>query len=479
MEKLGRYEGAIVLVAILSGGIVLALIGTLIFNLLTRYGISGVVTFYILLGAIILLAAAGFALDAGKGETGVFPAALRATVAAVPVTAGLSTVVFYVVSNIESSVDGYHAVLTGSLTALLVWLVAALFYRGSAAAGRASLRNYNSLREELGWLESQLEHVKPKHSGWKGARAHGVDQHSREIAYAHARKECAEVKKGLEGRGLPWVKGTGYIELWHRVHRAEEALIMIVPLDAVIVGAMRDELRLLGSTMVDKDSLLERLRCAVAMLDDSEKDERAIYLAEPPQDPPPEDRKNHAKARTILSEVRYEINNFRDDVWEGIVHARNRLVATSVFTGFAVYALLGLAVVANAPGHAVFWAVIYFLVGAIVGLFARSQIDAKADTAVDDHGLSTARLAHAPLFSGLAAVGGVLIVSVLDTQIPTSEAGSGAARDLFAGIFTGSPSLLIIAAVFGLTPDLLIQRLTQQAEKYKADLKSSGTGQRR
>ena len=32
---------------------------------------------------------------------------------------------------------------------------------------------------------------------------------------------------------------------------------------------------------------------------------------------------------------------------------------------------------------------------------------------------------------------------------------------------------LLVAAVFGLTPGLLFDRLQQQSEKYKADLKSS------
>jgi len=35
----------------------------------------------------------------------------------------------------------------------------------------------------------------------------------------------------------------------------------------------------------------------------------------------------------------------------------------------------------------------------------------------------------------------------------------------------------MVAAVFGLTPDLLIRRLTQQADKYKEDLQSTESGQ--
>jgi hypothetical protein len=47
-----------------------------------------------------------------------------------------------------------------------------------------------------------------------------------------------------------------------------------------------------------------------------------------------------------------------------------------------------------------------------------------------------------------------------------------------ADVFNGdNPSLLLIAAIFGLTPDLIIRRLEQQTEKYKADLESTQSTQ--
>ncbi len=75
-------------------------------------------------------------------------------------------------------------------------------------------------------------------------------------------------------------------------------------------------------------------------------------------------------------------------------------------------------------------AIAYFLIGAPVGLFNRLYLDASTETAVEDYGLSAARLLHTPLLCGLAAV-------------------------------------------FGLTPSALISRLQSEAEKYKSDLKSS------
>ncbi len=94
--------------------------------------------------------------------------------------------------------------------------------------------------------------------------------------------------------------------------------------------------------------------------------------------------------------------------------------------------------------------------------------------ATDDFGLSTARLIHIPWLSGLAAVGGVLITSILDDNQFINNVGS---TSTLSELFKSSPALLVVAAVFGLTPDLIIRRLTQQADKYKEDLQSTQPGQ--
>jgi hypothetical protein len=86
------------------------------------------------------------------------------------------------------------------------------------------------------------------------------------------------------------------------------------------------------------------------------------------------------------------------------------------------------------------------------------------------------RLVHLPWLAGLAAVGGVLVTAVLGPQlVPTGASGTAPA---IANVFNGdNTSLLLVAAVFGLTPDLIIRRLEQQTEKYKADLESTQSTQ--
>ena len=106
---------------------------------------------------------------------------------------------------------------------------------------------------------------------------------------------------------------------------------------------------------------------------------------------------------------------------------------------------------------------------------ARAQAEWSSETAVDDFGLATARLLQVPWLSGLAAVGGVLITSVIGFVSDGTFPGAGEGTELIS-IFDSRPTLLIVAAVFGLAPDLLLRRL-QQVDKYKDDLQSTQSSQ--
>jgi hypothetical protein len=413
-------------------------------------------------------------------------AALRATAPLAPLAAVSATtsifLIFGGVSQVDAVVSDVFAFIFGFVATVLIWLVLALFYRPYTSAASASRRTYNSLRERLSHLQNRLRYDHPEGYGPQDEPEDSIYRVVRRQAHAYAEEQCIEIKRALKSRGMPWVTGLGYVELWHRVHRAEEALIKVEPYPEALEGAIRDESRLIDSTMKNKSSLLRRLYRAAVALDYSMSGDVLNYFkgqeelsSLKEQQAAPESHAealaSRAKALTVLSEVRYEINAFRDNVWEGIVHARNRLVETSVVLGFAAYALLALAIFSGASHTVVLWVATYFLVGTIAGLFARAQAEWSADTAVDDFGLSTARLLHIPWLSGLAAVGVVLIIGVFRNLI-NSHAGASS----LTTIFDGRPSLLIIAVVFGLTPDLIIRSLTQQVDRYKQDLQSTQIG---
>ncbi|MBV9257515.1 MAG: hypothetical protein JO215_05805, partial [Ktedonobacteraceae bacterium] len=112
----------------------------------------------------------------------------------------------------------------------------------------------------------------------------------------------------------------------------------------------------------------------------------------------------------------------------------------------------------------------FYLVGAVTGLFGRFYREAMADTAVDDFGFSTARLVATPLLSGLAGIGGVMLTVML-TALGDTLGNTG--NITMNNIFHMDPRLFFVAAIFGLTPNLLIKGLQEEASKYATDIQSS------
>jgi hypothetical protein len=286
---------------------------------------------------------------------------------------------------------------------------------------------------------------------------------------------------------------SGYINVWRLIHRIDEALIEIIPTEEVIRDALHDEMSIIGSKLDNRDDLLNNLRLAVKTFDE----QAAVYLhQQPPEQGSSADhvhrlpgglktgrvdqqsqhqsgnQGNHkkkpvtpfesqARARAIIREVRFSLHQFRDDRWEKLIRVRNHLMRTTFLTGLALYLLAAFAIILPQELSPVLEAAtIFYLVGGIVSLFGRLYDQSKTDSSIDDFRLATARLMAAPVFSGLAAVGGVLIVMKL-TITPGSDK------------FELNLANIIVAAVFGLTPSLFVTTFQKQADQYKADLKST------
>jgi hypothetical protein len=246
--------------------------------------------------------------------------------------------------------------------------------------------------------------------------------------------------------GLRWVMGTGYVNLWTIMHRAEEALIEIDALAAIISGAVNDRMRVTRSKLnaATQTQLVREIATAVAVLDPS----ALAYLDTTPvggtlsppaasqthvlQEPsvivhvPGVPRPDDALGRATLRHVRWAVNNFRDELWDSLVRTRNHLLAALTVTGLFTYLLLLLAIAAQmsggqAPGKGtpsaylqdpIVAGAVFYLVGAVVGLFNLvSTTDSASD--VDDYGLTMVRLLLTPVISGLAAVIGVFVIAAL------------------------------------------------------------------
>jgi hypothetical protein len=133
-------------------------------------------------------------------------------------------------------------------------------------------------------------------------------------------------------------------------------------------------------------------------------------------------------ARAALRHVRTAINIYRNDRWNGLILVRNHLLATFTLTTMVIFALLATAVMSGAPREQIIAATVFYLVGATVGLCNRLRSESRAVSAVPDYGLSAVRRITLPLFSGLGALGGLLLLAYLPYASPVFQPllGTGA-----------------------------------------------------
>ncbi|GLV55780.1 hypothetical protein KDH_26240 [Dictyobacter sp. S3.2.2.5] len=288
------------------------------------------------------------------------------------------------------------------------------------------------------------------------------------------------IREELDHHDLRWVVGTGYLNAWNLIHRAEEAMIDIAPRLEVIREAYHDELSLEGSSIDSRNATLTKLRLAVKNLsplaiqymDTIAQDDGGSNggATEPVK---VHDMEMDHEARNAIHNVKQTINEFRDGLWEGLVRMRNQLTGITLYTGLLTYALLCAAIVAGAVPSSIEAATIYYLVGAMVGLFGRLYTEAQADQAISDYGLTLARIVVTPILSGMAAVGGVLVVAIFSFTL--TKASTVPSSFILSEIYNLNSNLqgIIVAAIFGLTPNLLISVLQQKADDFQTQLKNS------
>jgi hypothetical protein len=125
-------------------------------------------------------------------------------------------------------------------------------------------------------------------------------------------------------------------------------------------------------------------------------------------------------------------------------------------------------------------ATIFYTVGALTGLFGRLYVESKTDTAADDHDLTLARIVVTPVRAGLDAVGGVLLTAMLSLTVLKSPALQASNQQLGQGTIYNLNSNtfgIIIAAVFGLTPNLFINFLQAKPKGLADQLQKSGASE--
>jgi hypothetical protein len=395
-----------------------------------------------------------------------------------PLGPGVATVTVVAIDLIAPSGRGAASLILGlEITAALV-VIGAIPLRLLANIRIAQTRSYWELRRRAEQLRERLNVIDvmaapgrtSKDDAWSTAQ---------QMSRKEAKRQLEEIEKALAKdpdesltNGLEWVGAMGYVSLWRRVGRAEEALLDLEPRSLLIADALHDHYRLRDSG-IKREDLEFSLEAAIKAIDPASfKD---YFRGEPrvpnTNQPAPRDETEQAdpvddpRARAVLREVRHAINLYMEDAMEGIVRARNRLWRTILVTAIVTFLLVALAVLGNVSKSELIAASVFFLVAAAVGLFDRLRRQAKAHAAIEDYNLFEARLLETPLLSGLAGVAGVVLTAL-------APVASGQPVQSLTQVFDLHSNALglVVAAAFGLTPDRILRPLESQTDKLKDQL---------
>jgi hypothetical protein len=265
-------------------------------------------------------------------------------------------------------------------------------------------------------------------------------------------------------------------------------MVELEPPSAVLRGGEADLLKIQGSAIggSTQPNLLERLQQALQVIE-AAATSAALPQAQPSSASNPlPTPSNEVDARATLREMRHTVNDFRDDRWDGLVRARNHLLAALAVTGVFTFLLLALALSGHGPASGagaaaalqdpIFAAAGFYLVGAVVGLFKRLSDESDSAADVEDYGLGTARLLLTPVLSGLAAVGGAFIVGMVPALV-NGQFASNPPNLSSIFVLGQNPYGLVFAAIFGLSPSLLISAIGKAADQYKLDIRNSEAAQ--
>ena len=349
----------------------------------------------------------------------------------VPGLAATVTVVAYLTIG-PGTPSSSDAAYIGLVCGFGAWPFLALPLRSMCTVERAQTRTYLELMQRSRQLEIRLGGIDRTGLGREAATAYAEAtsqlQYARALLADQPLDPASSRPVPLSNQGIRWVVGTGYIEATRALHRTEEALIEIEEMNAVIGDALHDDLSLENSTIRDHDHLRDLIRVAVRALDDNTAsllfpDARAGVT---PMSAPLKD----------LSRGRSSARSASRSTTSGTRRRPASLLPGSTCCGrscswrLAFYLLVGLAVLDGISKDELVAASVFFLVGAVVGLFNRLRIEGGRPTGVSDFGLFQARLLHTPIVSGLAAVAGVLIVAVSPSffsalGVSASAPGSG------------------------------------------------------
>jgi hypothetical protein len=460
LTQIGRSIGLLVIGSILIGaGAGMWWLGSQGTQAITGMPLVGT-TVAELLGGFVLIA-----LFMRRG----FIAALIWLLPTLPAIAAIAMIAAYLSGLAQT---GAEAVYDGLLAMAIVWLAVGASTTDRTKPSGAQARAFAELQVRMDQLQGRLDVISEQVA------------RSPELEEAKAALRRAREALDTDAPSAQWTSAIGYVNTWRALHRCEEAMIYVDSPEQVVAGALVDDLRLDGSAIPGRDRLVVFLREAVNEFDPEAghrylRIEGAHVASEGESDEMTAVRTY--RARSLLREVRRAINDFRDARTEDIIKARNILRRTFAFAAVVGFSLLAVAVLVDTPPATIATATGLFLIAALVGLFSRLNNTNVGMSTVDDFGLDDAQLLAGPLVSGIAGIGGVILIAATPAAAAalSATAAAGLAPTVasfdFGAIFdlSRNPLAVVFAAVFGLTPSLLLSRLQDSTERLKKDLRSS------
>jgi hypothetical protein len=413
-----------------------------------------------------------------------------------PTLTALLTIFFYFLIPTLPWMPYNHlsVLIAGVLSAFFTTALVAFFRRSAATYEEGNVQSYSNSEICLNKLESRLTIMKqidttpPKYETVEDELLRKVGIKEAECALDQAKYICVTCN------GYQWLSGAGYAYLQQALNQVEEALITIEPISLLISEAKHDQAALQDANMSNNIQLFDQLQQAIEDLNANynppkrqkdivdflwEKLEHFLYYLKRHANQQ-QQQLQHSNTEVSLEEgarqaritiyfVRQTLNDFRINRLFELVQQRSNLVLAITVTGVITYILVCLALLSSVQDLSTIFqsGTAYFFVGAAAGLFGRLYSVSTADRTINSYGLPTARTNAAAHLSGIAGVGGVFVIQALLQVANFTYPGHSLQPFAFS-----LPNLLI-AATFGLTPNLLIKNLQKQAERSISDLEST------
>jgi hypothetical protein len=467
--------------------------------------------------AVLVLAAAalvGILLFVARGslvEKRAYFAALAVSAVMLPGLAGAVTSVLYVLherAGLTWTINdgGPRSFLYGSALSIALWLLVSPLFQRYGRVEESNPTEYARLLALYNAVRTRQQPLGPQ------------------AFVADSALDAAAISLRLQGadpstRGILWASQGGYVVARASLESAERALLQFEDRNGLASAAAHLRARLDGAKMRGNSVLFETVGDMITKLE----------------------QPNHGdldRVRSVLVRVQATLDDYRDSRRYGLVSARSRAYGTILLCGSLAYLVLGLALVAGAGSAQIIAGIVFYLVGAVIGLFRDAAEASSADTQIEeDYGLDDARLIQRPLLSGVAAVGGAALMTfgvvvasnnVQTANQPTTTAPAAATTTAPAATTIAQPTTpragaptttapsppvttttpqgtttttpprqrakelpsldeifdldrnrlgIVFAAIFGLAPALLIARLQTAAEQFKVDLRSTEPGE--